>query len=79
VRTTVSTASTADLAAGGTQSADRRAADVSPWRILIVDDDDDCRAYLAEAFEALGCHVRRAGDAGEALRALRSEPPDLVC
>jgi putative nucleotidyltransferase with HDIG domain len=75
----VSTASTADLAACGTQSADRRAADVSPWRILIVDDDDDCRAYLAEAFEALGCHVRRAGDAGEALRALRSEPPDLVC
>ena len=75
----MSTPSTADLAAGGTQSADRRAADVSPWRILIVDDDDDCRAYLAEAFEALGCHVRRAGDAGEALRALRSEPPDLVC
>jgi putative nucleotidyltransferase with HDIG domain len=75
----VSTPSTADLAAGGTQPADRRAADVSPWRILIVDDDDDCRAYLAEAFEALGCHVRRAGDAGEALRALRSEPPDLVC
>jgi putative nucleotidyltransferase with HDIG domain len=75
----VSTPSTADLAAGGAQSGDRRAAGVPPWRILIVDDDDDCRAYLAEAFEALGCHVRRTGDAGEALRALRSEPPDLVC
>jgi putative nucleotidyltransferase with HDIG domain len=79
VRTNVSTPSTAGVGTGGTPSADRRAAGVSPQRILIVDDDDDCRAYLAEAFEALGCHVRRASDAGEALRALRTEPPDLVC
>jgi putative nucleotidyltransferase with HDIG domain len=60
------------------RSADR-AAPLPRWRILIVDDDDDCRAYLAEAFEALGCHVQRAADAGEALQALRTEPPDLVC
>jgi len=59
--------------------ADRPDAGTPLRRILIVDDDDDCRAYLAEAFEALGCRVRRAGDAGEALRALRAEPPDLVC
>lgn len=48
-------------------------------RVLIVDDDDACRAYLAEAFEVLGCRTSCAADAGEALRFLSEDPPDLVC
>jgi putative nucleotidyltransferase with HDIG domain len=47
--------------------------------VLVVDDDDACRTYLAEAFEALGCRVRQAADAGEALRLIAARRPDLVC
>jgi putative nucleotidyltransferase with HDIG domain len=65
--------------AGTEVSTPPAAAGTPLWRILIVDDDDDCRAYLAEAFEALGCRVRRASDAGEALRTLSAESQDLVC
>jgi putative nucleotidyltransferase with HDIG domain len=47
--------------------------------VLVVDDDDACRTYLAEAFEAFGCRVRQAADAGEALRLIADRRPDLVC
>ena len=49
------------------------------WRVLVVDDDDACRVYLAEAFEYLGCQSTQAADAGEALRLFSEQPPDLVC
>jgi two-component system, NtrC family, response regulator AtoC len=42
-------------------------------RILVVDDDDGVRSFVAEALESDGHDVRQASDAGEALRRLGAE------
>lgn len=44
----------------------------------MAEDDPAVRALLAEALGSLGCRIVQAKDAGEALRALREEPPDLI-
>jgi putative nucleotidyltransferase with HDIG domain len=47
--------------------------------VLVVDDDEGSRSYLAAAFEGLGCRVVQAADGGEALAILTRSDPDLVC
>jgi CheY-like chemotaxis protein len=47
-------------------------------RILIVDDDDDVRAFLAESLEGLGCTIVSAASGEQGLEALRTNRPDLV-
>jgi PAS domain S-box-containing protein len=53
-------------------------APVTDTRILVVDDDDDVRAFLVGSLEGIGYSVTEA-DCGEAgLRALGAERPDLM-
>lgn len=47
--------------------------------VLVVDDDEASRSYLAEALEVLGCRALQAADGGEALRLLTEATFDLVC
>jgi PAS domain S-box-containing protein len=47
-------------------------------RILVIDDDGDVRAFLAESLEALGCRVEAAASGAEGLDNLRARRPDLV-
>jgi response regulator RpfG family c-di-GMP phosphodiesterase len=47
--------------------------------VLVVDDDQASRTYLAEALEGLGCRVLQTADGGEALRILTEVTPDLIC
>ncbi len=49
----------------------------SAERILVVDDNDDLRAYLGRIFSSR-CKIEFAQDGEAALRAIRSNPPDLV-
>ncbi|HVX96630.1 MAG TPA: response regulator [Polyangia bacterium] len=53
---------------------------VTPRRLLVVDDDDDVRETLREAFEDAGYQARTACDGREALRLLKdgSPAPDAV-
>jgi PAS domain S-box-containing protein len=46
--------------------------------VLVVDDDSDVRAFLAESLEGLGCTVVSAASGAEGLDALRESPPDLA-
>ena len=47
--------------------------------ILLVDDDAELRAALADALEGMGCEVVHGGDGAAALRVLRSDlPVDLL-
>jgi CheY-like chemotaxis protein len=58
---------------------DPRGADPAPpWRVLLVDDEEDNRALIAEALELLGCQVLQAQDAEGALDIASAEPLDLV-
>jgi DNA-binding response OmpR family regulator len=47
-------------------------------RILVVDDDPDIRALIAELFERAGCSVTEAESGRAGLRAMYARPPDLV-
>ncbi len=47
-------------------------------RILVVDDEDGVRSFLAEALEDAGHSVAEAGDGDEATERLRREPFDLL-
>ena len=46
--------------------------------VLVVDDDPNIRSVLAEALSLLGIRALQSSDAGEALRLLLEDPPDLV-
>jgi CheY-like chemotaxis protein len=46
--------------------------------VLVVDDDDGVRDFLAESLESLGCKVVSAASGPEGLRALREWRPDLA-
>lgn len=50
----------------------------SAWRILLVDDDLDERAYWAEILRAHGCIVDMAGNGGEALKMASDGPCDCI-
>jgi PAS domain S-box-containing protein len=58
--------------------AEAPARSASGARILVVDDDDDVRAFLAESLEGLGCTVVSAASGAEGLEALREWRPDLA-
>jgi CheY-like chemotaxis protein len=47
-------------------------------RILVADDDDALRYSLRPFLEGLGYEVAEASDGVEALRAVHSDPPDLL-
>ena len=49
-----------------------------PRSVLVVEDDDAVGAFLADNLTADGFKVARAGEAGEALRAIELRRPDLV-
>jgi PAS domain S-box-containing protein len=62
----------------GSKLAEAPARPASGARILVVDDDDDVRAFLAESLEGLGCTVVSAASGPEGLQALRGWRPDLA-
>lgn len=47
-------------------------------RVMVVEDDDDVAACLAEALEEDGYRLSRVSDGDEALHRIRREHPDLV-
>ena len=47
-------------------------------RILVVEDNDDLRHLFAEALTVAGFQVSQAADGLQALRAIDSNPPNLV-
>jgi PAS domain S-box-containing protein len=60
------------------RSAAGRAGAAAGARVLIVDDDSDVRAFLAESLEGLGCTIVAAASGADGLRALRDWRPDLA-
>lgn len=57
---------------------DMRTLPRSNLKLLIVDDDPNTRALLAEALEFRGARVRASASASEAQQALSAWRPDLV-
>lgn len=47
-------------------------------RILIIDDEEEVRLVLREAFEYIGHEVVEAGDGQEGLQHYRATTPDLI-
>ncbi len=47
-------------------------------RILVVEDDDEMRAYLGEELSDVGYEVIGASNAIEGLMAMQSDPPDVI-
>lgn len=47
-------------------------------RILVVDDDEDCRELLVECLGAYGAIVESASDATRGLSKLQERPPDVL-
>jgi two-component system response regulator AtoC len=50
----------------------------SVGRILVADDEEDVRTFLAESLERAGHDVTQVGDGAAAVRAAREEPFDVV-
>ena len=51
---------------------------MNPARVLVIDDDEDIRALVAELLARAGMTVEEAADGRAGLRALHRSPPDLV-
>lgn len=49
-----------------------------PLRVLVVEDDPDARAMVADALLSLGYECRVAGDGDEGWEAYCADPPDVV-
>jgi len=49
-----------------------------PKRILIVDDEQDIRTYLATLLGDQGYETIEAKDGGEAIQQMQAAPPDLI-
>lgn len=62
----------AGSAADGTDRDDRQG------RILVVDDNEDCRVALKTFLEASGYSVAEAADGEEAVESARETDPDLI-
>jgi DNA-binding response OmpR family regulator len=56
----------------------KRGMDSHPRSLLLVEDDEHTRAFLADNLTADGFRVATASEAGEALRAIEVRRPDLV-
>lgn len=52
--------------------------DLSNYKILVVDDEPDARAFICTVLEDNGATVLQASDGDEALKVARRERPDLV-
>jgi PAS domain S-box-containing protein len=64
--------------AGEARPAEAAAGGAAGARVLVVDDDGDVRAFLAESLEGLGCTIVSAASGADALEALRDWRPDLA-
>ncbi|HEY0150003.1 MAG TPA: PAS domain S-box protein [Allosphingosinicella sp.] len=64
--------------AAARQSAGTRTAPRQGATVLVVDDDPDVRAFLADSLESLGHVVQRASGGEEALALLAESRPDLA-
>jgi PAS domain S-box-containing protein len=64
--------------AGEARPAEAAAGGAAGAQVLVVDDDGDVRAFLAESLEGLGCRVVSAASGAEALEALRDWRPELA-
>jgi DNA-binding response OmpR family regulator len=51
---------------------------MSSWKILLVDDEEDFIATLAERLEMRGMQTETANSGEEALRMLNENPPEIV-
>ncbi len=51
---------------------------LSPYKILVVDDETDFRAFICTVLEDNGATVLEAGDGDAALEVARRERPDLI-
>ena len=47
-------------------------------KVLIIDDEEDIRNFLAELFNDNGFETRTASDGVEGLKLLKDEKPDLI-
>jgi PAS domain S-box-containing protein len=47
-------------------------------RVLLVDDDEDTRQYIADALAAVGARVEQASSAAEAFQRLQDNRPDVL-
>ncbi len=52
--------------------------DLSPYKILVVDDEADVRAFICTVLEDNGATVVAASDGDEAVEMARAENPDLI-
>jgi CheY-like chemotaxis protein len=52
--------------------------DLSPYRILVVDDDEDTRSFISTVLADNGATVLGASDGDAALDVARRERPDLI-
>ena len=52
--------------------------DLSSYKILVVDDEDDVREFICTVLEDNGATVLEARDGDEALEVARREKPDLI-
>jgi len=61
-----------------THMPDVASGDADGARVLVLDDDEDVRAFLSESLESLGCTVVSAASGAEGIEALRQWRPDLA-
>ena len=54
------------------------ASDLSPYKILVVDDEADTRAFICAVLADNGSAVLEASDGDAALEVARREKPDLI-
>ena len=52
--------------------------DLSPYKILVVDDEADARSFICAVLEDNGATVLEASDGDAALEVARREEPDLI-
>ena len=52
--------------------------DLSPYKILVVDDEADVRAFICAVLEDNGASVLEASDGDAAMAVARREAPDLI-
>jgi len=52
--------------------------DLSPYKILVVDDEADARSFIRAVLEDNGATLLEARDGDEALDTARREKPDLI-
>jgi DNA-binding response OmpR family regulator len=51
---------------------------MSPFRVLLVDDEEEFVATLAERLELRGINTMVAGNGEEALASVKNDPPEVV-